>query len=319
MTATRDRMNDKRRFSMNRGNRAIAAAMLSLLSLSVSGQPLAPLWGGAAIAQSTASLCPDPVLNRLVTHPVQAGETLDSIAAAHNLLPVTLLAMNPAIQSGSLPPGTTLRIPPFNGAEVRVPAGQTWQDLANTYRVRADVLFEINGCPDAVPNRVFVPGVSWLLDATPTAGATPTETADTDPLVAYPLAARGTLIANYGWQTDPRRDELVFSSGITLAAPLDTAVVAAGPGTVAYVGEEVGLGTLIVINHDQGLQTRYAQVVTPSVKVGDRVQAGQAIAIASPLSLEDETAMLYFEVRTNSDLGWIARDPGDYIPELAVR
>lgn len=265
-----------------------------------------------AIAQSNEALCPTPALAKLQTHTVVAGETLDTIAATYNLLPVTLMAMNSAAQAG-VRPGMTLRIPPFNGAEVRVTAGQTWQDLAVAYRVRADVLFEVNGCPEAVPSLVFVPGVSWLLESQ----APSADTSNNDPLSKYPLAEEATIIANYGWQTDPILEELVFSSGITLELEAATAVTAAGSGTVAYVGEEEALGTLIVINHAQGLQTRYAQIIEPLVKAGDAVQAGQHIA--TMVQRNEESALLYFEVRTNSTLGWVARNPGDYIPELAVR
>ncbi len=270
---------------------------------------------GQLTALSDASLCPEPALQRLTTHSVQAGETVDSIATTHGLMTITLLALNPEIANGSLAPGTSLKIPPFNGAAVAVPAGQTWQDLATTYGARADVLFEVNGCPATMPAQVFIPGVSWLLEhASP---ATTAETTTNDPLSTYPLATEGQIIANYGWQTDPVRDELVFSSGITVETTLGTAVVAAGRGTVAYVGTDDALGTLIVVNHQQGLQTRYAQVLDPQIRVGDQVQAGQQLAIATPQTAE--TSILYFEVRTNSNLGWVARDPGDYIPELAVR
>ncbi|MGF1458216.1 MAG: peptidoglycan DD-metalloendopeptidase family protein [Leptolyngbyaceae cyanobacterium] len=274
-----------------------------------SRQPL----GG--IAQAAESLCPEPALARLTTHTVQAGETIDSIAAAHNLLPVTLLAMNPATQPGTVAPGTTLKIPPFNGAAVTVVSGQTWQDLALAYGARADVLFEVNGCPASIPEQIFVPGVSWLLENSSADSATMAE--NNDPLSIYPLAAPGNIVGNYGWQTDAEQDALVFSSGVTIAAPNETSVVAAGRGTVAYVGEEGALGLLIVVNHDQGVQTRYAQVREAVVAVGDAVQAGQPLAIATP-TVED-TSQLYFEVRTNSALGWVARDPGLYIPELAVR
>ena len=267
-----------------------------------------------AIAQAS-DLCPAPVLSRLTTHAVQPGETIDSIAAAYDLLPITLLAMNPAAVN-ALTPGSSLRVPPFNGAEITVTAGQTWQDLAAAYQSRADVLFEVNGCPETIPGRIFVPGVSWLLDNATPAASDPAA-ADTDPLSAYPLAEMGTIVGNYGWQTDANGNELVFSSGISLAASRDIAVQSAGSGTVAYVGDAGSPGILIVINHNQGLQTRYMSITAPVIEVGDRVSAGQAIATAAPHTAD--TSRLYFEVRTNTSLGWVARDPGNYIPELAVR
>ena len=267
-----------------------------------------------AIAQAS-DLCPAPVLSRLSNHTVQSGETIDSIAATYDLLPITLLAMNPATAT-ALTPGSSLRIPPFNGAEIMVTSGQTWQDLAAAYQSRADVLFEVNGCPETVPGRIFVPGVSWLLDNAAPAASEPAA-ADTDPLSAYPLAEMGVIVGNYGWQTDANGNELVFSSGISLEASRDIAVQAAGSGTVAYVGDAGSPGILIVINHNQGLQTRYVGITAPVIDVGDRVSAGQAIATAAPKTAD--TSRLYFEVRTNTSLGWVARDPGNYIPELAVR
>ncbi|WP_204138712.1 M23 family metallopeptidase [Halomicronema sp. CCY15110] len=282
----------------------------------MSGLGFLAAWSLASpTAHSAESLCPEPALQRLETHAVQSGQTLESIAASYNLLPITLLALNPSIGNGALSPGTALRIPPFNGAAVTVPAGQTWQDLATTYGARADVLFEVNGCPPQMPTQVFIPGVSWLIEGS-TPSATTGNTVNT-PLSTYPLAAAGQVIANYGWQTDPVRNELVFSSGITVETALATAVVAAGSGTVAYVGSDPALGTLIVVNHQQGLQTRYGQVTQPQVSMGDRVQAGQSLAIATPHT--EDSSILYFEVRINSSLGWVARDPGDYIPALAVR
>ncbi|NEQ45344.1 MAG: M23 family metallopeptidase [Leptolyngbya sp. SIOISBB] len=305
MTANRpDRRGSKRQLVSY-----TAAGLLSLLGT----------WSAATghlTAYSTDSLCPDPVLQRLVTHSVQSGETIDSIATEYGLMPITLLALNPAISNGSLTAGTILKIPPFNGAAVAVPAGQTWQDLATRYGTRADVLFEVNGCPTTMPAQVFIPGVSWLLENASSA-ATTAEAATSNPLSTYPLTAEGQVIANYGWQTDPVRNELVFSSGITVETALGTAVVAAGRGTIAYVGTDATLGTLIVVNHQQGLQTRYAQILEPQISVGDQVQAGQQLAITTPHT--EESSILYFEVRTNSNLGWVARDPGNYIPELAVR
>lgn len=289
--------------------RRLVAAALGSLGLLAAWNIASPT------AHSADSLCPEPALQRLVTHAVQSGETLESIAAEYGLLPVTLLALNPRVSNGALPAGTVLQIPPFNGAAVAVPAGQTWQDLAATYGARADVLFEVNGCPSQMPSQAFIPGVRWLIEGSPSTTATANVTSG--PLSTYPLAAEGQVIANYGWQTDPDLDELVFSSGITIETTLETAVVAAGSGTVAYVGSDPTLGTLIVVNHQQGLQTRYAQVMQPQVQTGDRVQAGQSLAIATPYT--EDSSILYFEVRTNSSLGWVARDPGRYIPALAVR
>ncbi|MEM9005965.1 MAG: M23 family metallopeptidase [Cyanobacteria bacterium P01_F01_bin.86] len=295
---------------------AIALVIASewLLHQSALARPLMVAQSPEA-TKETSSLCPTPALSRVESHSVGAGETVESIAAAYDLLPITILGMNPTIQAGTLTPGTTLRIPPFNGIEVSVSAGQTWQDIAASYQSRADVLFEVNGCPTTMPSRLFVPGVNWLQGIEATSNERST-TVDDDPLTGYPLSQVASILTGFGWQPHPDRDELYFSSGVVLEASETMSVLAAGDGTVAYVGEEGELKTLIVINHAEGLQTRYALVSNPIVSAGDQVQMGQELAMTT---VTGEAAVLYFEVRTNSDLGWVARDPGEYIPALAVR
>lgn len=293
-----------------------------LLALAIAGLGHAPALAAPLViaqttdADATRNLCPAPALSRIQIHSVQASQTLEDIATAYDLLPVTILGMNPAVQPGSLAPGTTLRIPPFNGIEVTVPNGRTWKDLAGTYQIRDDILFEVNGCPASVPSRIFVPGVNWFQTAE-TPAADSSTTTDADPLTGYPLAEEAAIVSGFGWQTHPERDELFFSSGMTLSTRRDTSVLAAGDGTVAYVGQENGMRTLIVVNHTEGLQTRYAVVNTPQVTAGDRVTMGQALATTTDTA--EGSGILYFEVRLNSSLGWVARDPGEYIPSLAVR
>lgn len=275
-----------------------------------------PAIAQASTAADAVSSCRPAALSQLLSHTVTSGETLESVATVYGLLPVTVMGMNPALSSNQLTPGTTLRIPPFNGIEIRVPAAASWQDLASTYQVRADILFEVNGCTNDVPERIFIPGVNWF-PGVEDAISSPQPEADTDSLTGYPLSNQAEILSGYGWQTHPERDELVFSSGILLQADPGDRVLTPGDGTVAFVGEDDVLGPLIVINHAQGLQTRYAWIESSVVQVGDRVKAGQTIAAVMPNA--DNTAVLYFEVRSNSDLGWVARNPGDYIPDLAVR
>ena len=106
-----------------------------------------------------ASLCPQGVLSQVVSHRIEAGETASTVAAQYGLQPATLTAMNPTLSDqGVLAAGDVIEIPPFNGVTTQVDGGQTWQSLAERYGVRADVLFEVNGCPTDLPSQVFNPG-----------------------------------------------------------------------------------------------------------------------------------------------------------------
>jgi lysostaphin len=227
------------------------------------------------------------------------------------LIPATLIGFNPALRSGNPAAGTELLIPPYNGIRVEAPAGASWRDLAQTYNIRADVLFEVNGCQE-VPRTVFIPGVNWSPGGTATAASSANS-----PIRRYPLPENATVLMGYGWQLDPSQGEVVFNSGVQLEAASGTSVLAAGDGTVAFAGQQGNYGNLVVINHSQGLQTRYAQIDSVSVEVGQQVQAGTPIGTIAAGG-EGASPRLQFEVRSNSDLGWVAQDPGNYLPGLRL-
>lgn len=275
------------------------------------GQPLRLAQEAPTESSDRASICPPSALSRMTRHRIVAGETLDAIAAQYDLIAPTLLRLNPSLQ-GSLPVGTEILVPPFNGIVVTVASGQSWEQVAERYGSRADVLFEINGCQATVPGQVFVPGLNWL-----TVGRTTSHS--NDPLQGYPLPEESDILSAYGWQPDLAAAELVFNTGVTLAAQPGTNVLAVGEGTVAFAGEDSIYGSLVVINHQQGLQTRYANLQSVVVAQGQSVRQGTPLGTVATDSGESDASFLFFEVRLNSDLGWVAQDPQDYIPALAVR
>lgn len=254
-----------------------------------------------------ASPCPEAALAQIVSHRTGSGESLSTVAAQYGLLPATLVAMNPTLAAqGVLPSGQVVSVPPFNGTVAQVGAGQTWQSLAEQHSTRADLLFEVNGCPGTLPRQVFIPGPSRMVTAT-----APTT-------LNYPLPAPATVVLSYGWQPHPQKDELVFNSGIALAATAGTGVTSAANGTVAFVGERNG-ATLVVINHPDGLQTRYGNLNDVTLKVGDVVPKGGNLGTVSGQTTGPLASFVYFEIRTNSREGWVAQDPGLYLSELELQ
>jgi len=297
--------------------RPILKATLTLAILALASSPSRAQTGPTAAEGAVSNACPKPALARLSRHQVAAGETLETIARQYNLIPATIQGLNPSTQSGNLTPGQELLIPPFNGIRVTVPQGQTWQDVAQAYNSRADVLFEVNGCVSSVPREVFVPGVNWF-PGVQTVSTPPGERSSADALLGgYPLPDRTDVIVNYGWHPLADQDELIFNTGIALAAAENTSVFTVGAGTVAFAGIDQVYGNLVVVNHDQGLQTRYANLGAVNVEVGQRVQQGAMIGRVGPSSGED--SFLFFEVRLNSERGWVAQDPQDHVPSLALR
>jgi murein DD-endopeptidase MepM/ murein hydrolase activator NlpD len=290
-------------------SKIVAAPLLDLPS---DPSPFAP--SQLAISQLTTSkqaesVCPEPALSRLIRHRVAANESLESIAQQYNLLPTTLMGLNPSLRQGSAQVGSEILIPPYNGIRVTVPAGSSWRDIAKQYNVRPDVVFELNGC-QAAPEVVFIPGVNWSPAPSPSVSQ-----ADRSPINHYPLPDVASILLAYGWQVNPVSNAVEFHSGVNLAATEGTPVLAAGSGTVAFAGQQSGSGNLVVINHSEGLQTRYARLDTITVKVGEQVQSGDPIGTVAASSSEP---YLHFQVRSNSRLGWVAQDPGVYFQDLAV-
>ncbi|MHC5726017.1 MAG: LysM peptidoglycan-binding domain-containing M23 family metallopeptidase [Nostoc sp.] len=267
-------------------------------------------------AKAAVSGCPTPALSRFQRHKVVRGETLESIAQRYNLIPTTIIGMNPALQNGAIATvGSVLQIPPYNGVVVEVPRGETWRQVAAKYKVRADSLFEVNGCQQD-PRIVFLPGVNWSPNGVVTKSPLPTNTGTPNraSLSGYPLAQLATIGLAYGWQINPATGQVFFHSGVDLLAPVGTDVLAIASGTVAFANDQGTYGKLVIINHSGGLQSRYAQLESIKVTVGQQVKKGDLLGTVGTSGQPSSTQPhLHFEVRSSSSLGWVAEDPKSYL------
>ncbi|OYE06689.1 LysM peptidoglycan-binding domain-containing M23 family metallopeptidase [Nostoc sp. 'Peltigera membranacea cyanobiont' 232] len=267
-------------------------------------------------ANAAVGGCPIPALSRFQRHKVVRGETLESIAQRYNLIPTTIIGMNPALQNGAIAAvGSVLQISPYNGIVVEVPRGETWRQVAAQYKVRADSLFEVNGCQQN-PRIVFVPGVNWSPNGVITKAPllNDASTPNRASLSGYPLAQVATLGLAYGWQINPATGEVFFHSGVDLLAPVGSNVLAIAPGTVAFASDQGSYGKLVIINHSGGLQSRYAQLDSIKVTVGQQVKKGDLLGTVGTSGKPTSTQPhLHFEVRSSSSLGWVAEDPKGYL------
>lgn len=89
----------------------------------------------------------------------------------------------------------------------------------------------------------------------------------------------GEISSTFGWRDSPfgGRNE-GFHDGIDIANYSGTEVVAAGDGRVIFAGWKPVYGRTIVIDHGEGLTTKYAHNSSLSVEEGDRIKKGQLIA-----------------------------------------
>ena len=250
--------------------------------------------------------CPSPAMSRLRRHTAAQGETIESIARQYNVNPAALIGINPMLRGGRVSAGSVIVIPPYNGIEVEVPAGWNWQKLAEAYKVRADLLFEANGCRP-LGQTVFVPAVNRSRGSSGNPDATPS-------VQGFPLPAAAVEALRYGRQLHPVSREFFFHSGVDFLASEGTQVLATGEGTVAFAGPQGDYGNLVVVNHQAGKQTRYAHLKDIAVKVGQKVQSKEVLGTVGMTGKRAlAQAHLHFEVRYNSGLGWVAEDPLLYL------
>ncbi|HSP65418.1 MAG TPA: M23 family metallopeptidase [Candidatus Deferrimicrobium sp.] len=105
-----------------------------------------------------------------------------------------------------------------------------------------------------------------------------------------------------------------FHTGVDLAGPFGTPMVAAADGVVAAADvSTVGYGDHVIIAHAGGLLSLYGHLEAMLVKVGDVVKAGQPIGLLG--STGNSTGPhCHFEVRVNGT----PVDPRPFLPALPI-
>ena len=105
--------------------------------------------------------------------------------------------------------------------------------------------------------------------------------------------ATGTLTDRFGFRTKGGR----WHNGLDIASLRGSPVVAADSGFVTFAGwTDVGYGNLVVIDHRNGYETRYAHLARIRVNVGERVSRGERIGDMGNSGRSTGTH-LHYEVR----------------------
>lgn len=161
---------------------------------------------------------------------------------------------------------------------------------------------------DDAPAEAPVEMPSVEVDDTPVMATAPN-------LIVWPL--RGAVVAAFSVD-ELRYDETMGDwrthAGVDLAAEVGTQVMAACAGTVSAVRDDPLMGTTVVIDHDGGYQTTYANLQSvPTVKVGDKVTAGQIIGAVGNTAIAEaaEAPHLHFAVEKDGD----AVDPQTFLKD----
>ncbi|MBE9635337.1 DUF5930 domain-containing protein [Salipiger mangrovisoli] len=89
-------------------------------------------------------------------------------------------------------------------------------------------------------------------------------------------------------------------AGTDFAAPHGTAIYATADGVVTHAGWMSGYGRLVKVQHEFGIETRYAHMSKINVKVGQRVSRGQQVGAMGNTGRSTGTH-LHYEVRVGGE------------------
>ena len=125
---------------------------------------------------------------------------------------------------------------------------------------------------------------------------------------ALPVKSAFRFTSDYGYRRDPKTGGRRMHKGVDFAAPHGTDLYATADGVVTEAGWTSGYGRLIKIQHEFGIETRYAHLSKIRVKVGQRVSRGDHIGDMGATG-RSTGVHLHYEVR----VGGKAVNPMIYI------
>ena len=105
----------------------------------------------------------------------------------------------------------------------------------------------------------------------------------------------GRVSSQFGWRTDPLTGANRFHKGVDVAAAYGADVPSAGPGRVVFAGVQGSYGQTVVLEHQDGVQTRYAHLSHIAVSAGDELDRGAVLGRVGS-SGRSTGAHLHFEV-----------------------
>jgi murein DD-endopeptidase MepM/ murein hydrolase activator NlpD len=108
----------------------------------------------------------------------------------------------------------------------------------------------------------------------------------------------GWISSYYGKRIDPFTGQQANHPGMDYSGSYGSAILAAADGVVVWAGKRSSYGNMVEIDHGNGFMTRYAHAEEVNVKLGQKVTAGETIAIMGKTG-RATSEHLHFEVLKN--------------------
>ena len=152
--------------------------------------------------------------------------------------------------------------------------------------------------------------------AAPAVSEAPAPSAAPAPLV-FTWPVKGTIIAGFSVEAlayNETMGDWRTHNGLDIASERGTQVLAAASGTVTALYEDDLMGTVVEIDHGQGLVSQYANLAAvPTVAVGDAVSTGSVIGSVGQTAAAESGRASHLHYALLKD-GY-AVDPAEYLPQ----
>lgn len=126
--------------------------------------------------------------------------------------------------------------------------------------------------------------------------------------ITHPVPGYSRISSYFGYREQPLAGASTNHKGIDFAAPTGTPIYAAAGGTVVSSGYSGNAGKIVVINHGNGMVTKYMHCNTLFVRSGQKVSKGQNIAQVG--STGNSTGPhLHFQL----EIGGVPKNPLKYL------
>lgn len=255
------------------------------------------------------TLIPDRPRISIITHTIEAGDTLYDIADRYGISAETLMWANGMEQNPDLLRlGQKLTVLPVNGVYHTVVAGDTLESIAKKYKADAASIvgFELNGLD--LRNPVLAEGQKLVVPG----GSKPAVVRQVQ-IYSGPVPANATRgTGRFVWPTSGSITQgfKPLHQAIDIGSWTGAPVKASDSGYVAAAGwSNVGYGYYVVIDHSNGFQTLYGHLSRYFVAAGDSVAQGTVIGLVGTTG-NSTGPHLHFEIRQNG----IMRNPFGFLP-----
>ena len=253
----------------------------------------------------------------IVSYTVKSGDTISAIAQSFGLKVNTILWANDLGSFSIIRAGDELKILPSNGFLYKVKSGDTLNKLAQDYKVELSEILETNTLNEkssiVIGQELIIPGQKPVQSSVVASSQGSYTGINVIKDIIIPDNAPVANVSGFLWPTPGRRITQYFSlrhNGLDIGDKIGTPIYAAESGTVekSLSGYNGGYGLYVLLDHGNGVKTRYAHASQLLVSTGEKVEKGQVIALIGSTG-RSTGPHLHFEILISG----VARNPLDYI------